>query len=258
VEERYKKIIEAAQAGGQVLKHYFGQELEVTEKTMPSDFVTKADLEAEKTILGILKNNFPDYNIVSEESDDILNGSEYTFIIDPMDGTNNFFLGLANFSCTIALMKNEEIIFSVVYNPMTEKLYYAIKGQGAFLNNKKIKVNSETDVHRATVSFIAKYDHDENFRFNVIKNLGTSNTIKRYMENWSPLLDFSMLASGKIEVIISENSELHDILAGKLIAKEAGAVIIDLDGNIEIEDKNTTFICANNKELADKILKLIK
>jgi myo-inositol-1(or 4)-monophosphatase len=258
VKEKYKKIIEAAQVGGQVLKKYFGQDLEMTEKSMPSDFVTTADLEAEKVVLEILNKHFPDYNVVSEESDNIENGSEYTFIIDPMDGTNNFFLGLANFSCTIALMKEGEVIFSVVYNPIIDKLYYAIKGQGAFLNDEKIKVNSETEVRRATVSFIAKYDHDVEFRKKVISTLETSDVSKRYMENWSPLLDFSMLAAGKIEVIISENSELHDMIAGKLIAKEAGAVIIGLDGKLETDDKNTTFICANNKIMADKILKLIK
>ncbi|MFA6466266.1 MAG: inositol monophosphatase [Patescibacteria group bacterium] len=258
MEEKYQKIIAAARAGGQVLKHYFGQELEVTEKTMPSDFVTIADLEAEAAVLKILKENFPDYNIISEESDDIANGSEYTFIIDPMDGTNNFILGLANFSCTIALMKNKEVIFSVVYNPIIDKLYYAIKGQGAFLNDKKINVNSETDLRRASISFIAKYNHDENFRLKIIENLKTSNIIKRYMENWSPLLDFSMLAAGKIEVVISSDSELHDILAGKLIAKEAGAIILSLDGNLETDDRNTSFICANNKVIANKILEIIK
>ena len=95
----YKEtLIEAAHAGGEILKKYFGQTLNLIEKSTASDFKTEADIGSERAILTILRNKFPKYNIHSEEEGKFDNGSEYTIIVDPLDGTNNFVLGIPNFS----------------------------------------------------------------------------------------------------------------------------------------------------------------
>ncbi len=97
------------------------------------DFQTEADLESEKRILSILKTEFPKYNIYSEEDGKFYHDSEYTFVIDPLDGTNNFVMGIPNFSVSIALFCKNEAIAGVVYQPILDQTYSALKGKGSFL-----------------------------------------------------------------------------------------------------------------------------
>ncbi|MBT4210122.1 MAG: inositol monophosphatase [Candidatus Komeilibacteria bacterium] len=257
MKEEYKKIIEAAQAGGQVLKHYFGQNLDVEQKTIPADVRTKADLESEQAILKVLKENFSDYNIHSEEIDNIENGSEYTFVIDPLDASNNFILGIPNFSVIIALQKNKETIFGVVYQPILDLSYYASKDGGAFLNGQPINVNQKETVEDSTVAIVWGYEHDKALDADYTKKIIESE-IKRMCFNWSVGIDFALLASGQIEAILHDNCDLHDFLAGKLIAKEAGAMITDLDGQPEKDDENTVFLMSNNKKINTKVLEILK
>jgi|GEM_PF-383676 len=257
VEEQYKKIIEAAQAGGQILKQYFGQILDIEEKSMPADFVTTADLQSEAAILNILKKEFPDYNIKSEEAGRIDKGSKNTFIIDPLDGSNNFVIGVPFFSANIALLKNNEIIFSVVSDPISNQTFYAIKGQGSFLDGKKISVNGINNINKATVSFSCPYKikigHYTD-QFAKIYKTGA----KRVLANWSPAMEFCFLANGKIEALVSEENEDFDFVAGKLIAREAGALITDFSGEREKDDLNSSFVMANSQPILDSLLAALK
>lgn len=257
MENKYENIIKAAKAGGEVLRHYFGQNLAIEQKSIPADIRTKADTESESVILKILKENFPDYNIHSEETDNIENGSEYTFVVDPLDASNNFILGIPNFSVIIALQKNKETIFGVVYQPILNQVYYALKNGGAFLNNQRINVNDKEDIKDISIAVVWGYDHDKNLDAEYTSKIIKS-PIKRLCFNWSVAIDFGLLASGKIEAILHNNLDLHDFLAGKLIAKEAGAMVTDLDGNLEKNDENPIFLITNNKIINSEILKLIK
>src|SRR3989338_1377041 len=138
-----KEIIRAAKAGGEVVRKYFGTVLTIVEKSKASDVRTEADVESEAAIISILKKAFPAYNIFSEECGLIDKKSEYTFYIDPLDGTNNFVLGIPNFSVLIALAHGREAIFGLVYLPMLDVFYHAEKGKGAFLGSKSIKPSLE-------------------------------------------------------------------------------------------------------------------
>lgn len=257
MEKQYENIIKAAKAGGEVLKHYFGQNLDIEQKTIPADIRTKADTESEKAILEVLQKYFPDYNIHSEEVGNIDNGSEYTFIVDPLDASNNFVLGIPNFSVIIALQKNNETIFGVVYQPILDIVYHASKGNGAFLNANPISVNKKESLDDSTIAIVWGYEHDKNIDALYTKKFIESD-LKRICFNWSVAIDFGLLASGKIEAIFHNNCDLHDFLAGKLIAQEAGAFITDLEGNIESDDNNTRFLITNNKIINKKVLELIK
>jgi len=243
-----EKMIKAARAGGDILKKYYGYSLETTQKSNTSDFRTKADLESEEAILLILEAEFPVYNIYSEEKGEIDKNSEFTFIIDPLDGTNNFVLGIPNFSISIGLLKHDEIIAGVIYSPIIDNVYYAEKALGAYFDGKKLEVNKESDIKRATISHNCSYETYHSETVKVIQSL-YSKDAKRVMFNWSPTFDFCMLASGRIEGIINNNSELYDFAAGKLIAREAGALISDFNGNPETNDKNRMFIISNGTEI---------
>jgi myo-inositol-1(or 4)-monophosphatase len=257
ISEKYKEIIRAAKAGGEVAKKYFGKSLKLEDKTIPADFRTKADLESEKAILKILEKEFPDYNIFSEEAGELNKNSEYTFIVDPLDGTNNFVLGIPYFSVGIGLMKGTETIFGVVYNPILDNLYFAEKERGAFLNQKKICVNNEEDIRNSSICVVVDYGDKTGLQKKLVIELNSMG-VKRCLTNWSCLLDFCLLASGKIESIIFHNCPLHDFVPGKLIAKEAGAVITDFDGNKEENHKNNTFLTSNGTKIHREILEVLK
>lgn len=252
-----EKVIEAAKAGGEVLKKYFGQTLEVIPKTKAADFKTKADIESEAAILAVLDKNFPTFNIYSEEAGEIKKNSEYTFYIDPLDGTNNFVLGIPNFSVSIGLVKNNEILAGVIYSPMVENLCHAIKGQGAFCEGKKLSVNKETNIKNATVCHNCGYNGYHEHTVSAFDKL-YSKKAKRFMSNWSPTFDFCMLALGRVESIINNNSELYDFTAGKLIAKEAGAVITDFNGTPEESELNRQFVISCNNEINNQVLEAVK
>lgn len=257
MKKEYNKIIKAAEAGGEAAKKYFGKSLEIIGKSMPADFKTKADLESEKSILKILSREFPKFNIISEEAGEINKNSEYTFIIDPLDGTNNFVLGIPYFSISIGLMKGEESIFGAIYNPILKNMYFAEKRKGAFQNGKRIFVNKEQDIKNSSISLVVSYSDQDEYEGDINTGLYRKKA-KRVLLNWSVVLDFCLLALGKIEGIIVHSIPLHDFVAGKLIAKEAGALVTDFSGNKEKNDKNNIFLASNGTKIHGEILEVLK
>jgi len=255
MDEELETIIRAAESGGRVLKKYFGQDLAIKEKSTVVDFQTKADTESEQAILQIILARFPNYNVMAEESGFIDKKSIYTFYIDPLDGSNNFVSNLPLFTVSIALLKEETTIFAVTHHPITNLNYYAIKGEGAFLNGEKISVDKEKNLSRARIGFHYGYKFSKN---EILRHMQTFNSrIARMLFNWSPTFDFSLLASGKIEGIVSNGPEIHDYIGGKLIAKEAGAIITDFNGKEEKNEKNSVFVVSNGTEIHKEILKFL-
>lgn len=218
--ECLQKMIEAAHSGGEVLRKYFGATLDVEEKTMAADMRTKADLESEGAILKILESAFPNFGIHSEEMGEKNKDSHWKFVIDPLDGTNNFILGIPYFSLGIGLVREGKTQYAVVYNPILNHTYSASRGGGSFLNNRKIRVNTESRLPNATISYVTNYGGGTDWKEHKHKllDLDDRRALKRELCIWSPLLDFCLLASGKIEAIIVNEAELYDYVPGKLIA----------------------------------------
>lgn len=256
ITKKYSEIIRAAKAGGKITKKYFGKVLKIEGKSIPADFRTRADLESERAILKILKKAFPGYNIVSEEDGETDNNSEYTLYVDPLDGTNNFVLGIPYFSVSIALAKKDKLVFGAIYYPELGHIYYAEKGKGAFKNGKKIKANKEADIKNSSVSVVVSFKCEDDYEPKICSEL-VKLDVKRALTNWSVALDFCLLATGKIEAIIIKDIYLWDFTAGKLIAKEAGAVITDFEGNKERNDKNSTFLASNGTKIHEQILEVL-
>ncbi len=188
-------MIDAAHAGGGALRQYFGAELDVVEKSNASDYCTTADLEAEKAILGILKKSFPEYNFFSEEQGPDYKKSDYTFLIDPLDGTNNFVLGVPYFSTSIALTEWNTTRFGVVHHPLLNLTYHGTKGEGSYLQSKKMQVSPETDIERSTIAYAYGYSVDTERAIKLLNCLKRKE-VKRTLVHWSPALDFCALAAG--------------------------------------------------------------
>ena len=159
--------IKAAKIAGEKLEYYFQTVLEHEEKEDKS-LVTKADLDAESVIVELLQKHFPTHKILSEETGEIGGDSNYTWLIDPLDGTLNFTRGLPNFATSIALVKDNKPIVSVVYNPVTKSLYHAQSGEGAFWNEEKMTVSGVKDPNKAIITFGSEKKFDVSFILFVI------------------------------------------------------------------------------------------
>lgn len=250
--KNFDAVIFAAQKSGKILNNYFGSNLKIHEKSTIADFFTKADLVSEKNILKILHKYFPTYNIHSEEKGIINKKSPYIFIIDPLDGSNNFVLGIPMFSVCIALVKEQELIFSVIHLPFSNQTYFATKKEGAFLDGKKIRVNNNNDIARITVAYNCNYLTPTKESMKISSKIDKN--AKRLLWDWSPAFDFCLLAAGKIEAIINNNCEIYDFAAGKLLASEAGAKITDFKNNIEKSYENSVFLATNGTGIHQKLL----
>ena len=250
-------MVGAARFGGEQLMKYFGKTLATKQKSTAADFRTKADLASERAVLSVLRKKYPKYGIHSEEQGISNSHATKRFVIDPLDGTNNFVLGIPMFSVSIGLMDGARTTHSVVYNPLLKHMYFAALGKGAYCNGQKLKVNQETDIHRATLAYACSYTTSavlEEKRVHQMRSL----RLKRILTSWSPALDLCMLASGRIEAFASDKNELYDYVAGKLIAKEAGGFVTSLAGKLLTDDTVDTFMVCNtasNRSVLQKAFK---
>ena len=243
----YDTGISAVKKAGIYLKKEFAknQKIVATYKT-PTEIVTKADKHAELLIIKTIQKEFPDHNIVSEESAPQKNGSEYTWYIDPIDGTTNFSIKNPLYSVSIACVHNKEIIFGTVFAPTTNELFVAEKGMGARLNQKKIKVSKTKTLTDAIIDSCgghAKTAKKEIHRLQ--KNLISKVFNIRHFG--SAALGLCYTACGRIDGCLYTGAKDWDIMAGILIIEEAGGKV----------SKTDSHILATNSILHNKFLKEI-
>jgi myo-inositol-1(or 4)-monophosphatase len=249
-------FLRAAHAGAEVLMKYFGESLVTTQKTTYADIQTKADLDSEAAILSILEKGFPQFNILSEERGDTKNGSEYTIVVDPLDGTNNFSCGIPNFTITVALFHGKSLLAGLIYHPTTSTAYYAEAGKGAYCNNRKMSVNAESELQKTAISYVPGYVTARTMSPYMMSALVEELKIKRFHHNWSGAADACFFAAGRIESVIIDQCQLYDFAAGKLIAREAGAKITSFDGGPSEDDTVDRFIMTNGTAIHEPILKV--
>ena len=148
-------MIKASEKASKILVRDFGEleNLQVSKKG-PKDFVTNADIKAEKVIIEELKKARPNYSIISEENGVEKNKDESNFwIIDPIDGTINFLHGVPHFAISIALKSNNEIVCGLIFDPIKDELFYAEKNNGAYFNNQRIRVSKKRDINECLFAF---------------------------------------------------------------------------------------------------------
>ena len=230
-------MIKAAEKASRALIRDFGEveKLQVSIKG-PTDFVSNADLKAEKIIIEELKKARPYYSIISEEDGSEINKDKNnTWIIDPIDGTTNFLHGIPHFAISIALKSGDEIVSGLIYDPIKDEMFYAEKDNGSFFNNQRIRVSKKKDVSSclfATGGF-AKNEIELPLR-----------------KSGSAALDIAYVAAGRYDGFFQNNLNLWDIAAGIIILKEAGGTINEIDlsqnKNIQIRASSTAI---NNKML---------
>ena len=230
-------MIKASEKASKILIRDFGEleKLQVSKKG-PKDFVSNADIKAEKIIIDELKKARPNYSIISEENGIEKNKDETNFwIIDPIDGTINFLHGIPHFAISIALQSNNEIICGLIFDPIKNELFYAEKDHGAFFNNQRIRVSKKKKIDECL--------------FAVGKLMKETDLICR--RSGSAALDLAYVASGRYDGYFQNNLNLWDIAAGIIMIKEAGGIINEID----LSSFKNIKVLASSAEINAKFIK---
>ena len=249
----------AALKAGRGLKRDFGEveNLQVSVKG-PGDFVSAADKRAEKVLYEELVKARPGYGFVLEESGEIEGPDKsHTWIIDPLDGTTNFLHGLPIFAISIGLQREGQLVAGLVYNPATDDMIIAEKGQGAYLNNRRLRVAARRDMGEALIGcgipHIGKADGHARFRAEFDAVMGKAGNIRRL---GSAALDLCFVAAGNYDGFWERDLKSWDMAAGIVIVREAGGYVTDADGGADMLAKGS--ICAGNDAIHRVLLGLVK
>ncbi len=245
-------ISAANKASAHLLKNY-GKIKSVRTKD-PDSYVTNVDIETEKIIIQEIKKKFPTHNIISEERDLEDNKSEYTWYIDPLDGTHNYIHQFPLFGTSIALAKNNKITMGAIKLPYLDEFYFAQKRKGVLLNGKNIHVSSLADAKKAFVVT------DLTLRWNAEKKLAMFNKIKGRVYDMRGLgcavVAFSLVARGSADALLTTHMFPWDMAAGALIVEEAGGKVTDFKGNAWMP-KGSNYI-ASNAKIHDSLVKMLR
>lgn len=224
-------LIEATRAGAAEIIRFFNGEFKISNKEGINNLVTEADHAAEKAILDVITANFPDHYILSEETGEIIQDSEYKWIIDPIDGTVNFANGIPLNCVSIAVEKNGKMILGAVYNPHMNEFFFAEKGMGSTLNEKPIRVSEQTEVIKACLvtGFPYSYLDMENGPLDVFQRFVKKGIPVRRLG--SAAIDLCWVAAGRFDGFYEHKLEAWDSAAGFIIVEEAGGRLTDFKGN---------------------------
>ncbi len=224
-------LLRATEAGAKVLQHYFNGSFEVSHKENVNDLVTQADKESEAAIIEVIRSEFPDHYILSEEVGELPQNSVYKWIIDPIDGTVNFANGIPLCCVSIGLERDGEMILGAVFNPIMHEFFFAEKGFGATLNEKKISVSTAAQVQTSCVVTGFPYAYLD------IPN-GPLQVFERFLRKGVPLrrlgsaaIDLCWVAAGRFDAFYEHTLKAWDSSAGWLIVEEAGGKVTDFKGN---------------------------
>lgn len=249
-------IISISKEAGEIVREGFKKNLKVEFKSNESDLVTDIDKASEKHITDFIKKKYPSHGILAEESGQIKNSSEYTWVIDPLDGTVNFAHGFPIFSISIGLQKEGKTIAGVVYDVPMDVLYSAESGGGAYANNEKIKVSDNSNIAHSIIVTGFPYNIREN-PYNALEKFAALTKASRGMRRLgSAAIDFCYVAKGVFDGFWEVYLNPWDICAGKFIVEEAGGKVTDFESKeINIYSKQ---ILASNGMIHNDMVEILK
>jgi myo-inositol-1(or 4)-monophosphatase len=192
-------------------------------KGIRGDVVTHVDHEAERRIITAILDAFPDHAILGEESGHIgAPDAPVRWLVDPLDGTNNYVMGMPMFGACITACVGDEPIVAVVHESVRRITTSAIRGGGAFRNGSPIRLGFPVDLRRATISWTQGYGvtFEDAFRAHAINALEPN--VKRLLRTWSPSVDWGLIAGGHVGAFVAYRNEVWDLVGGMLIVEEAG------------------------------------
>lgn len=248
-------LLKATEAGAKELQRFFNGEFKITNKEGINNPVTEADHASEKAIFEVIKNEFPGHFILSEEAGEIKMDSEYKWIIDPIDGTINFANGIPICCVSIGVEHDGKMIMGAVFNPFMNELFFAQKGFGASLNEKKLSVSNKTRVIDSCLvtGFPYTYLDTPNGPLQVFEKLIRKGVPVRRLG--SAAIDLCWVAAGRFDGFYEHKLQAWDSAAGFLIVEEAGGKVTDFKG--DYYSVYQPGIIATNGLIHDEMLEIV-
>ena len=253
-----KVMSDAARKAARGLNRDFGElgELQVSRKA-PADFVSAADLKAEQTLFEALEKARPGYSFMGEERG-LIEGTDktHTWIVDPLDGTTNFLHAIPHFAINIALEREGVVVAAVTYNPVTNELFWAEKGKGCFVNDKRLRVAGRKHLDESVLGTgIPFLGHGQHARF--LKELHQiSQRVAGVRRFGAASLDLAYVAAGRLDGFWERDLKPWDMAAGVLLITEAGGKVTNAEGGDDIMGSGS--ICAANLELHPLLVEKLK
>lgn len=228
----WRYLAAAAQAvlrAGEIQKARLGQEIEVRHKGT-IDIVTEVDRACEDAIVAILRERFPDHDIVTEETDLGRTGSRYVWFTDPLDGTTNYAHGYPFFCSSVGLTISGEVVAGAVYDPVKDELFTAEKGGGSYVNGRRLRVSSSSELVRSLLVTGFPYDVRDDLEAKLrlfSRFMGEARAVRR---DGAAALDLCYVAAGRYDGFWEERLQPWDMIAGILVVHEAGGRTSRFDG----------------------------
>jgi myo-inositol-1(or 4)-monophosphatase len=223
--------IKAAQAGGKCLQKYWGCVTNIQNKNIEGDLVTEADRASESAVINVIKEAFPDHQILAEESGlHEAQDSEFLWAIDPLDGTTNYAHQFPFVAVSIALLYQGLPVVGVVYNPIMNELFHASKGCGAFVNGVKLSVSTIDDLNKSLLATGFPYQRREIEDNNYREFCYMTNCSQGVRRAGAASLDLAYVAAGKLDGYWESHLQLWDVAAGVLLVQETGGIVSAYDG----------------------------
>jgi myo-inositol-1(or 4)-monophosphatase len=253
-----KVMSDAARKAARGLNRDFGElaELQVAKKA-PADFVSAADLKSEEVIFEQLSKARPGYGFLAEERG-MIEGTDktHTWIVDPLDGTTNFLHAIPHFAINIALQREGQVVAAVTHNPVTNEMFWAEKGKGAFVNDRRLRVAARTRMDEAVFATgIPFLGHGQHGRF--LKELHqVSQKVAGVRRFGSAALDLAWVAAGRYDGYWERDLQSWDMAAGILLVTEAGGRVTNCEGEDDVLGEGS--ICAGNLDLQAQLLQRLR
>jgi myo-inositol-1(or 4)-monophosphatase len=238
---------------GKMQKHKLRKNnFKINTKSTMSDLVTEIDLLSEDMIRAKIKNNYPEHNIMGEENKFEDKKSDYTWVIDPLDGSNNYANSYPIYCISIALKYKNEVVMGVIYIPEFDEIYSAIKGKGAYKSGKAISISHKTALRHSLIATGFPYDKNKS----KIDNLAPFNKILKEIRglrrSGSAAFDLVSVASGRIDAFWEFKLKEWDYAAGELLVREAGGKVY------QSKIEGAPLLIAGSKELVSELRKIIE
>ena len=243
--------LRAAREAGELLLGFYGAEPEgLGSKSSETDLVSDADREAERAIRELLATENPRDGLLAEEGSSSDADSGRRWIVDPLDGTINFLYGFPAWAVSIALEDGEGLAVGVVHSPVHEETFHAVRGEGAWLGERRLRVRESTRLGRAMVATGFSYEAERRAeQAEVIRRvLPRARDIRRA---GAAALDLAWVAAGRLDAFYERGLKAWDLAAGQLLVEEAGGAVQALEGT------PTGVIAAANRELLDELAGLV-
>lgn len=241
--------IKAAKEAGALAYRYFKTQPKVSYKPDNSP-VTKADLEAEELARKIITKNFPNHGIIGEEFAPVNPNAKYQWVIDPIDGTNDFIRNIPYWSTLLAVVENGKPIIGIAFFPGFGELFIARRDRGTFLNDKRTKVSKISDIHNALINHGAVNRFEKIKKLDGLIELARVVRARRYFGSYG----WAELLRGNMDVFIEPVGGIYDFAAPSILVEEAGGKFTDIEGKISIISSNCL---ATNGLLHNQVLKIL-